>query len=600
MPILLLWHQQKSFCSPSNEIIIRNFSLLFPSSEDISVPGFILDSSGWIRPSDNAKLFWDFKIYDSAKAARESFSMFALTTAPLQKYSLLNDNLGDECVSSQDKPSCAIWFRRYNIAIKVGGVSKHQVDNSLIDAVEYLAKRKLNSIETAASRVRALGCASGSETLIPQFTIIPVKLKSGDLITIKVTCSSQPPDDLVYTWEWDKLPNTRFNNFSPQSEYSYNAPTVEQPELFHVKVTAYDNRNQYGSVEGEYTVVPNDYALLTPEEQQAAISQLKSKLQSSNTPIDEIDPLIAKALETKDESFVPIYLKFLGRVNDPNQTAAIQALGAMHSIAAVQDLVTFYSNSQDENLRRDAVFALYDIASAHIEDATVTEKVIPLLEKASYDTDETVRESAQNLLRQLRESLPNNIPFRFFSINHMEINWKKDEPGFMITGQVTLPDNYMVDDLQIQANLKIIIAKENSSFLIRKQTINFDQGGPIWRYRVRKPEITLPAEGIRIKKMLIFWQPEAAQDKPGKGHRKRIGWFMIQGNINVSNGDQATLVPKASLTLNIPVENITTTSSLESTATVDFTIQKKHWFYKIPPSGLDYKENWWDDIKDED
>ncbi len=310
-------------------------------------------------------------------------------------------------------------------------------------------------------------------------------------------------------------------------------------------------------------------------------------------------------METKDESFVPIFLDILAIDNAPNQTWAIQALGEMQSIAAVQDLATFYGNSQDEKLRRNAVFALYNIASAHIDDAVVTGKVIPLLESASYDIDETVRESAQNLLRQIHESLPNNIFFSSFSINHMEINWKKDEPGFMIAGQVALPANYTVDDLQIQANLKIAITKQNSSFLIRKQTVNFNQGGPIWRYRVRKPEMTLLSDGLRIKKMLIFWQPEGIEGKSdkqghaGKCHGKRAGWFIIQGNINISDTDQAALLPKAAIILNIPVENITTAGALESTASVDFTVNRNRWHYKSPRPCPGWKENWWDEIKDD-
>ena len=204
--------------------------------------------------------------------------------------------------------------------------------------------------------------------------------------------------------------------------------------------------------------------------------------------------------------------------------------------------------------------------------------------------------------------IPPTIPFSQFSLKHWRINWnqgKHDKNKFHLSGRIGLPDDYTLDMLQKKGTVTVAIKKKDSAPFSQTATLDFKQHGPIWQYKA--PKAQKDTEPLDIEKMLIFWQPEGLEDKPdkqghaGKYHGKRAGWFMIQGNINISDTAQAALLPKAALTLNIPVENITTAGALESTEEVEFKANKNLWFYNAAPHHhwQDWQDNWWEKVKEE-
>ncbi len=199
------------------------------------------------------------------------------------------------------------------------------------------------------------------------------------------------------------------------------------------------------------------------------------------------------------------------------------------------------------------------------------------------------------------------ISFAQFSLKHWRIHWeqgKHDKNKFQLSGRIDLPDDYTLDMLQKKGTVTIAVEKKDGAPFSQTTTLDFKQHGPIWHYKASKAQNG--TEPLDIEKMLIFWQPEGSQDKPdkqghaGKYHGKRAGWFMIQGNINISDADQAALLPKAVIILNIPVENITTAGALESTASVDFTVNQNRWLYNAAPHRRwqDWQENWWEKVKE--
>lgn len=196
--------------------------------------------------------------------------------------------------------------------------------------------------------------------------------------------------------------------------------------------------------------------------------------------------------------------------------------------------------------------------------------------------------------------------FKEFSLKHWRINWdqgKHDKNRFYLVGKIDLPDDYILDMLQKTGIVTITIEKRDSTSFSQTATLDFKQKGPIWHYKVPKAQIGTE-QPLDIERMLIFWRPEGPEDKSinqGQGKHKRSGWFMIQGNINISDTDQAGLLPKAALTLNIPVENITVAGALESTEEVEFKTNKNLWFYNAAAHHRwqDWQENWWEKIKEE-
>jgi hypothetical protein len=198
---------------------------------------------------------------------------------------------------------------------------------------------------------------------------------------------------------------------------------------------------------------------------------------------------------------------------------------------------------------------------------------------------------------------PKSIPFDQFSLKHWRIHWEQGKHGknkFQLSGRIDLPDDYTLDMLQKKGIVTIAIEKKDSAPFSQTATLDFKQHGPIWRYKA--PKAQNGTQPLDIEKMLIFWQPEGSEGKPDsqcQGKHKRNGWFMIQGNINISDTDQAALLPKAALTLNIPVKNITTAGSLESSASVDFIVNQNRWFYKSPRPCPGWQDNWWEKVKED-
>lgn len=201
--------------------------------------------------------------------------------------------------------------------------------------------------------------------------------------------------------------------------------------------------------------------------------------------------------------------------------------------------------------------------------------------------------------------VPPTIPFQQFSLKHWSIHWdqgKHDKNKFQISGRIDLPDDYTLDMLQKKGIVTIAIEKNDGAPFSQTAALDFKQKGPIWQYKA--PKAQNGTEPFDIEKMLIFWQPEGSEGKlgsQGQGKHKRAGWFMIQGNINIPDTDQAALLPKAALTFNIPVENITTAGALESTEEVEFKVQKNLWIYNAAPHSRwqDWQESWWEKVKED-
>lgn len=203
--------------------------------------------------------------------------------------------------------------------------------------------------------------------------------------------------------------------------------------------------------------------------------------------------------------------------------------------------------------------------------------------------------------------VPPTIPFSEFSLKHWRINWeqgKHEKNKFHLSGRIDLPDDYTLDMLQKKGIVNIAIEKKDSASFSQTATLDFKEHGPIWHYKA--PKAQKGTEPLDIEKMLIFWQPEGSEGKPdkqghaGKCHGKRAGWFMVQGNINISDTDQAALLPKATLTLNISVENITTAGALESKEEVEFKANKNLWFYNAASHHRwqNWQESWWEKVKE--
>lgn len=208
-----------------------------------------------------------------------------------------------------------------------------------------------------------------------------------------------------------------------------------------------------------------------------------------------------------------------------------------------------------------------------------------------------------NCLEKTIKVIKRQIPFKSFNVKEMTIHWaqgKHDQNKFQLAGKIDLPDDYTTDMLKKQGAVTLSIEKNAGGAFTQTSTLDFSEKGPIWRHKAPKSQQTTAKETLLIEKMLIFWLPESVQNKPGKdgkGHHKRTGWFMIQGNINIPDTDQATLLPKATLTLDIPLQNTTAAGSLQSSETVTFKTQKDHWLYNTTPHERwrHYKDSWWED-----
>lgn len=212
--------------------------------------------------------------------------------------------------------------------------------------------------------------------------------------------------------------------------------------------------------------------------------------------------------------------------------------------------------------------------------------------------------------RQITHFQAYRLPFQQFSLKHWRIHWdqgKHDKNKFQLSGRIDLPDDYTLDMLQKKGIVAIAIEKKDGAPFSQTATLDFKQHGPVWHYKAPKAQNGTGCEPLDIEKMLIFWQPEGLEGKPdkqghaGKGHGKRAGWFMIQGNINISDTEQAALLPKAVLTLNIPVENITTTGALESREEIEFKVHNNLWGYNAAPHNRwqDWQESWWEKVKED-
>ncbi len=156
------------------------------------------------------------------------------------------------------------------------------------------------------------------------------------------------------------------------------------------------------------------------------------------------------------------------------------------------------------------------------------------------------------------------LPFKKFSIKHWQIHWNKEKTKFTISGKLTLPDDYKRSDLEKKANINIGINKKDGITFTQETSVDFYERGPFWFYRNTQNHQSNAGSFI-IDGMRIFWQP---QFKPGKHtFLNKTAEFFIEGSLIMNKQDKVNLSPNARLTLNIPIQNITTVGALEGSDT---------------------------------
>lgn len=166
------------------------------------------------------------------------------------------------------------------------------------------------------------------------------------------------------------------------------------------------------------------------------------------------------------------------------------------------------------------------------------------------------------------------LPFKEFSIKHWQIHWSKEKTKFIISGKLTLPDDYKKNDLEKKANINIGLNKKDGSMFTQETPIDFYKYGHSWFYQNTQNHQSNTGSLI-IDKMRIFWQPQFRTSK--YAFSNKTAEFFIEGSLIMSKQDKVNLSPNAQLTLNIPIQNITTVGALEGSDTFILDI--------TPPTG---------------
>lgn len=166
------------------------------------------------------------------------------------------------------------------------------------------------------------------------------------------------------------------------------------------------------------------------------------------------------------------------------------------------------------------------------------------------------------------------LPFKEFSIEHLQIHWNKEKNEFIINGKLTLPDDYKKNDLEKKANINIGLNKKDGSMFTQETSIDFYKYGHSWFYQNTQNHQS-NTDSLIIDKMRVFWQ---SQFRTGKhAFSNKTAEFFIEGSLIMSKQDKVNLSPNAQLTLNIPIQDITTAGALEGSDT--FILDT------VPPTG---------------